>query len=272
MLYVVCALPCEAKALHQYFQLQRDTAIHAYQVFRSEKLTLIVSGVGKVNAASAVGYLAGLQHAHNDIWLNIGVAGHATLETGTLHVANRIIDAASQRAWYPHSALLAEYPQQTLSCVDSVVHDYPDDRLIDMESSGFTETCEKFSTLERIHCVKVISDNRQQAASNVDKDLVTQLIAQQCDTIAAIIERLQQQTSLPATNSETETLYAQLMKAQHFSQYQSVQLADLLKRVATLGLLNDSLIHELNKQPGAKQILSHLQQLIRQQHYQTVND
>ena len=136
------------------------TPFHLYEN-RADGIVLIVTGIGKVRAAAAVGYLA--SRSAPVCWLNVGTAGHAGLPTGTVRMAHKITDQDTGRAFYPQWVIDAPAPTADLVTVSRPVDDFPGSALYDMEASGFFEAARHFVTLEWIHAVKVVSDNRETA-------------------------------------------------------------------------------------------------------------
>ena len=120
MINIVVAMPCEAKPLVEHFALQRNSQLHAFPVYASTDMTLITSGVGKVNSAMAVAWLAGQQQTRDQQWLNIGMAGHASHKPGTLLVANKVTDMATNRSWYPQVLSRLEHESTALRTIDAV--------------------------------------------------------------------------------------------------------------------------------------------------------
>ncbi|WP_455199714.1 5'-methylthioadenosine/S-adenosylhomocysteine nucleosidase family protein, partial [Kaarinaea lacus] len=102
MLNFVVALSEEARPIIQQFRLKRLHDVNAFPVYGSEKVRLIVSGMGKLAAATATGYLAGIDSAGKaTAWINVGVAGSKNLPVGQAILAHQIIDAENQQKFYP---------------------------------------------------------------------------------------------------------------------------------------------------------------------------
>ncbi|MCH8163718.1 MAG: hypothetical protein IIA99_06485, partial [Proteobacteria bacterium] len=125
---------------------------------------MTISGIGKIYAAAATAFThAFLQTSKQDIWLNVGIAGHKDLEIGEVMIAHKIIEQSTQQSWYPQ--ILYPPPCQStevLSC-DHPASDYTDTvfsgAVFEMEAAGFYATACRFATSELIHVVKIISDN-----------------------------------------------------------------------------------------------------------------
>ena len=101
MLLIHTALHAEARTLITHFGLKQQHQEHAFACFSSQTTWLIQSGTGKINTASAIGWLSARVSADRPVWLNIGMAGHAYHELGSLVLARRIQDQTSGHQWHP---------------------------------------------------------------------------------------------------------------------------------------------------------------------------
>ena len=97
MLNLVVATIPEAKPIIKFFNLKQNKLISEFKIFENyqKTISLIISGIGKINAASAVTYLAlKSKKIKNNIWLNIGIAGGKE-DIGKLFMINKSIDYSS---------------------------------------------------------------------------------------------------------------------------------------------------------------------------------
>jgi len=257
MINIIVALDCEAKPLIEYFKLKRQPD-HAYPVYRTDKIQLIVSGVGKLNAATATGYLAGV----NDTpaaWVNIGIAGHKTHVLGTPCLTHKITDQQSNQSWYPIFIFKTTLATESLGTFDAPENNYEDELLHDMEATGFYQAASRFNSAEFIHCLKVVSDNAENSSREINKQMVSELIHEQIDPIANFISSLD--THLDNWNNITATpdIYNAIIKACHFSTYQQHQLKQLLKRWTALRSEQNNLSANLLRLNNSRDILKYLQ-------------
>jgi hypothetical protein len=230
-IHLIIALECEAKPIIQYYGLKRCMDETAYSVFRKHNITLTISGVGKLAAAGAVAYTQG-RYGNNQpaIWLNIGVAGHASLEIGSCRIAHKIIDHETSRHWYPgllfSSSVICETAEiATVSQPESL---YDQNYLYEMEAAGFIATAIRFSTLELIQSLKVVSDNRSTPTITLNAQTLTHLIEDQLDTIDLLkqtLESIRNQTVI--ASNENVVL---LQNNWNFTAHQLTQLNRLLSR------------------------------------------
>jgi len=266
MINLVVAIPCEAKPLIQHLRLQKQ-ACNDYALYKGEGLNLIVSGVGKLAAAIACAWLQGLNTTSSmadSAWLNIGIAGHGYQPLGSGFLAHRVSEQNSDRCWYPGFAFKRPCPSAALVTVDKAESRYLDNTLYDMEGAGFLAACQRFSSIELVHCFKVVSDNHFSGIENINEAYVTELISGQLSTIDDIIASLQQCQHRLAHTQEPPPYYADCLQRWHFTHYQRKLLQQLLWRRQAL-LANTALPDGLDKLHNAGQVLSYLQQDTDQQ-------
>ena len=176
MIHFVVALACEARPLIRRYGLKAGSPTSAFRVYRSPQHDLVVCGVGKIAAAAATAYLGAGANAEDEVWINVGVAGHRSLNVGSGLVADRILDRASGQAWYPPQLFAGEYHSSLVISVDQVEKEYAEEAAYDMEAAGFWPTATRFSTAELVQCYKVVSDTRQSAARGLTADAIEVLI------------------------------------------------------------------------------------------------
>lgn len=175
MINIVVALSCEAKPIIKHFGLSPQHRDTAYKLYGSGNINLIVSGVGKHNAAAATNYIAGNNTQHT-AWLNVGIAGHASKPLGSGFIAHKITDQSSQKYWHPHPIDKLELASEALLTVDHTKEEYLNDTLIDMEASGFYAAACRFTDPDLVQCYKIVSDNQLNTVSNINAVMVSELI------------------------------------------------------------------------------------------------
>ena len=226
MIHVICALHVEAAPLIKRFDLKQRAGKFSGHFYFNDVMTLTLSGVGKTSAAAAVmATLYEFPEAFFRQWLNVGVAGHKTLDLGMRCVANKVVDAGSGQTWYPQFVFDANaFSQAMLMTCDSVVHQYPADTLVDMEASGFCSQAMRWSTAEHVHCFKVVSDN-QRAPVNKNKQgaLLTDLIARACDDIETFVSSLCAMSQEGAAK-QFEQVVCAFLHRWRFSHYETLEL------------------------------------------------
>jgi adenosylhomocysteine nucleosidase len=232
-IFIYTALPCEAKPLVEYFKLKKRVDIQPFAVYVQGEICLTVTGLGKSAMAAGVGYTQALFAAGEQaVLMNIGIAGHRDYAIGGLYMVDKIIDADSQRNYYPPLIGKALCPSCAIRTSSSPQLNYDHAELCDMEASAFYETATRFTTGELIHCLKVISDNQASPAHMIQAKQVSLLIADHVATIDALIV---QSLALAALIIPPKTpLFEQLIQRYHFTASAQAQLKAQLARWAVL--------------------------------------
>lgn len=117
LITIYCALYAEAQYLIQYYELKKASVSRHFQVFENDKkqVRLVITGVGKMNAAVAVAEISTIDPpAKDDLMVNYGSCaaepmlrpgtksdGGAALPVGSLIMVNKLIDVESGRTFYP---------------------------------------------------------------------------------------------------------------------------------------------------------------------------
>ena len=258
MLCLVVALAAEARPLLASHRLQGVSG-HPYRICAGEQAHLIVSDIGKVAAAAATAYLRALIGDTPAAWLNIGIAGHGSQAVGTPLLAHKVVDVANGKPFYP---TFTAPPPCSTTLLHTVDHAQPavGDAAYDMEASGFCEAAQRFATSERVHCLKVVSDNPQSSYRTLNAAKVEALIEAQLDTVAQVGEHLRALSQqLHALHADPPGL-AELTTRWQFTATQQHQLRGLLARWQTLApetpVVNDDLLALQSRD----EVLAHLKQ------------
>lgn len=269
MLFIVCALACEAKPIIARFRLQLMDSPAPFPLYTKASIYLIITGVGKIQTAAALGYLQGLTgNPKHSAWLNVGIAGHASLPLGTGILAHHIVDQTSGRSYYPTFVIARPVATASICTVDRPETSYEEERVYDMEASAFWSVASRFTTAELIHCYKVISDNRQSGTGYLTKNQVEELIERHMDSIESFMKSLQKLSdsliNLELSNDEINPF----LKQWHFTSTQQCQLKRLLQQwkactKQSVNILWDQNLLALSK---ANQVLLHLESGIKPKH------
>lgn len=260
MIGIVCALKCEAECLIETLNLKPFSNSLLFPVYTQGSIFLILSGIGKSQAAAAVAYLYAISGERPfSAWLNIGIGGHPEREVGEGILAHQIIDQASRQTFYPTISWKTSVPTDSIYSVDRVEDVYANSGVYEMESAGFCSTAFKITTSEMIHCYKVISDNPE-LPPRKDPAFVHSLIASNQKPILDLIERVQLiQEELSTWSAHPQTVVSFIEKW-HFTDTQLFQLRRLLKRWEVLFGDLPSLESSPRTFSKGKDVLSYLEQ------------
>lgn len=239
MIHIVTALPCEARPILDYYDLAPLQQGGHFRVYGNEDCTLIISGIGKLAAAAACGYLGALQASQHGAWINIGIAGHLHYPVGNGYLAHRITDQASQQSWYPAVIFDPPCPTEHLISVDTAETSYDQPALYEMEATGFYASAIRFSPSELVHCYKVISDNASSPADRFSLRQVEALIQDKLPQITSIITALQLLSDEHNAIHQDPPQYQHLIEKHHFTVTEKIELKQFLRRWSLLNNQSD---------------------------------
>jgi hypothetical protein len=194
MIHFVTALAPEARPLIRHYRMERLEG--AFPTYRSEEAALVVSGIGRVAAAAATAYLyARTGEEPLAVFLNVGVAGHATRTRGELLVAHTVTDVGTGERFYPARLPGLDLDALEIRTVARPETVYESEALYDMEASGFYPVALRFSTAELVQCLKVVSDNRESPLSEWSPKAIGELLEPRIDAIAKAAEHFRKLAS-----------------------------------------------------------------------------
>jgi adenosylhomocysteine nucleosidase len=230
-----------------------------FRVFRGEDVRLIVTGMGRVACAAGVAALGERTGGSGEAaWLNIGIAGHAGHRIGTGVHALSIVEAATDRRWYPPRILDMPGRGETICTVDTPESRYPDSHVYDMEASAFYATALRYASGELIQVYKIISDNRENGVHTVSREGVRESVVRHLPAIDSIVSALSGLADELDTRRPGLSELEHIITRWHFTVSQQHQLRELMRRWETLTGGRPVLDADLNRCPSAKSVLGEL--------------
>ena len=263
MLIWVCAVHCEAKPVIDLYRLKKSHDDTAFDLYYADNMACVISGIGKIASATASAWVAARYQQQASIsWINLGIAGAASLEIGNPILVNQIIDADNGNRYYPapmNRSALTGHACMTLSQASETYHP---EYLYDMEASGFIYAALRFSTSELTQCIKIVSDNQWHEADK-NRQRVSDLIHQNITAIDKFACNLLELDNDLASRSIDRDLWHQLLASTHFSQTQKNRLQVLLGYLLNRKHDGAALLQELSNINSAKAIINTLEKLSR---------
>ncbi|MCP4490812.1 MAG: hypothetical protein GY820_26385 [Gammaproteobacteria bacterium] len=191
MLIWVAALSCEVKPIIDYYRLQKSTQHCRFDLYHKDNICCVVSGIGQNAVAAATAWVAALNISQPVIaWINIGIAGTAQDEVGSIFWVDKIL-SHNAATYCPVPLLKSNIASRSCFTLGEPSTDYKPGLLYDMEASAFFTTATQVSTTELVHCLKIISDNKNHPPQR-DKAKISQLIQQNIDRIDTFANNLLQ--------------------------------------------------------------------------------
>ena len=236
---IIVAHGLEAKALVRMLELERHHVSSEFVEYRnSNKLHLLVSGIGKEAITAAVTYLGEQQASDSGeirAWLNIGIAGHRDASLGNAWLGNKVTDQSSGASAYPPQ-LIEGIEVGSVVTVDEPENSYPLDAAYEMEASAFYAEATKYSTAELVQVFKVISDNLVNPISEIDIRSVPGLIAAQAPQLQILIEGMSAIATQHNSSQRLPSYFSEVCSKIHLTVNQKLQLRRLCQRYKALGM------------------------------------
>ena len=191
MIYVVVALSAEARPLAAHLRLERAEKLAPLAVYRRSDLALIVSGVGKEMAASAVDSLArAVPDEGPSVWLNIGVAGNRDHDIGTAVLASEVHDEERGTTCRLSPPSDLHLPIGEVRTVSQVETQFEDQAVYEMEAAAFCRRASQLTSPELVQILKIISDNRRTGTLCVSAHQVQGLVESSLPKLDLLISNL----------------------------------------------------------------------------------
>ncbi len=162
MKYILTALLAEASPIIKSFDLQLKQK-NPFKIYENENIKLIISGIGNIQAASALTYLLTKYPPQNiDKIYNIGICASSNKDDqiGTIYQIKKIVDKSTNHVYHLKSE---KYLQNTTIATYTTAQTKIDQKyhLADMESAGFYISAKNFVATENIIIIKIISDHME---------------------------------------------------------------------------------------------------------------
>lgn len=154
MIYILCALKCEAQAFVDRYKLDKSK--------KNETITIVVSGVGKQNMQDATSRVV-TEMQNDDTILNVGICG-----ANESFLIGELVDASEHK----------------LTCVDSEVYKCGIYTLVDMESDGFLKATKD---VKNSYIFKIVSDHFE--PKSITKEFAKSLVFNAIDDINRLLKQ-----------------------------------------------------------------------------------
>ena len=263
MLIWLCALHCEAKPVIDHYRLHKLNDPHGFDLYQGEETACIVSGIGDLNMAAACAWAAARFEREAGCWINLGVAGHRTLDLGTPVIANKVTHPNHAHAIYPVPLVKHGFASRSVISLPGESVDYAEDALYDMEADAFLHSCSRFTPLELCQAVKIVSDNADNPPTR-DKAVISALIAASMPEIAAYAGTLQDLAAAYAEQSLTDAEFTRFVALGHFTRSQQIQLRKALLGLRAFDPALDASYRLASGLADSRQIIQNLQQQLQQ--------
>ena len=260
----VCALLPEAIPLIEDLGLQKQRLVSPFALFKNESHQLVITGMGKQNIATAIGFLHGIAPNKHTPWLNFGLAGHGNAPLGTACQIIKCTDTTTQKSFYPPPIFSTKLTKTILHTCDQPSTEYQAETAYDMEGSAFFETATRFCPRELVQSVKIISDNPESPLSHFDKSKVASLITPSIPIIKKLIEEMEIIAEELTPPLELESTFQEITRQYSLTETQVHQVSKMIRQAHLLELPLSKIVTLFKNSSNVKSALSLSNQLLEE--------
>ncbi len=231
----VVAFKGEAQPIIDFYRLKK-VEDSPCPIFRNDHHSLIMSGLGREKAVSATQVLNQITRKANQGWINIGIAGHGSLEIGEAFVGGKIIDDSNNECFYPPQVFEHSFEVSSIITCTKPSSNYQTNLGFDMEAHAFYKTACQFSSRELVQVIKIVSDNPAHSHDQIKPNEVPVMIDSHLQKIDALVKQIDEASTTMQPDLELDQLCEKLKGMHSFSVTRAHQLHDLLRHAKAIGL------------------------------------
>lgn len=252
MIFVFAALYCEAEPLIRRYGLKPDGR-NPFGGFVSEdnSMKVILTGIGKTNAAAAVSYVCAADGVTSgDLLVNVGTCAGGKGRDGA-YLVNAVRDCDTGRMYYPDMLFNTGLPESAVTTVSTVATgettSSDDSMLWEMEASGFCDAARLFMPPHRVALIKAVSDRGNDDAAAITDEILKGTIERNIEVIAHAIDVL---SGVPSEDTEeitaedkaelfkcSETMRQDLIKLLTYARNSGIDACRILDDMRSEGLI-----------------------------------
>jgi len=165
-------------------------------------------------------------------FINAGIAGHGSADLGAVFLIDQIIDVGSNQVFYPGTHFKWAGQSCRLHTLDIPSDQYQLNTAYDMEGAAFFNIVSRFTSVENIHLLKVISDNPESSFKSLNSKKVASYAQLILKDLKVLISCLVSHSPSPQINIK-ETLTKMHLKW-HITVSQEQQIREKLKAIAVM--------------------------------------
>lgn len=228
---IITALSSEARPLIDRLKLDRVMDARGFQLYTKNDVSLVIAGIGRTRAAAATGWLAARQgDSPSSAWLNVGIAGHGTRAAGSLVMAGKIRDAASDRHVFPPPLVGLGIERDLVVTVDRPELGYAESAAYEMEAFAVWDAATRFVTGELVAFMKIVSDGPEAGEiQSIDRERVLELVTTHVDAVCGVVDELRALSLIEAQRTAAPAGIEAYLERWHFTVSARHELTGLLR-------------------------------------------
>ena len=231
--WVVALMP-EANPIINALCLKKVDSALTFPIYKDEEEEnwLVVSGIGQISSAAASRFLFEKSNAHRaSVWINIGIAGSKKFNIGDLVFIDKVTSSVERKSYYPHvTPNLKLNNRSELITVDTPETNFDKESVYDMEGFSFFNVASKFTSIELIVILKVISDGPGSDLAKIYKDKISSLIDNQFKKVSFLLANLFSLSKNLNDQTESPKDFEEICEMRRFTFSQRVALKKLVQQ------------------------------------------
>ena len=197
MIYIFAALHSEVKSIISDYDLKKcESVVGSFVQFKNDDIMLTLTGTGPVRVAVAVGAVLGKESygkwGDEPLTILIGSAAllcqkkysvldskKESIQIGDICLINKLTNMDSKRTFYPDMIIKTDIQEASIVTGSRLLDNgsFTGGELYDMEAAAFYEAAAEFTSPDKIHILKLVSDMGE-ASSVTRESLENQFLLQ----------------------------------------------------------------------------------------------
>ena len=220
-IWIITAMREEAEHIIERYQLRRVHTLSTLEIYESSDIVLALSGIGKVQASIAASYLC--QNYDLQSYINIGIAGNLRADSQSIWDVFIVSRVMQHDMYLPFEWAYLDYARADISLrecslwelswewfivtlwagcltwdqfiddvlrVQSLVERYPLAHVVEMEAYAIAATLREYEKLDRLICIKAISDGADSDAREAHMSHLDYAMKNSLKVLGQVIEKL----------------------------------------------------------------------------------
>lgn len=232
-LLIHTALLDEARIFIDNYKLKKLLEIKSFNFYysKTEKILIIISGLGASNTSLAIGYAAGyFEFTNSCVFFNCGMAGHKYYNPGQLCYIYAATNAHDHKKIHLTFTLNPRIQHEEITTYQAGVETYPNRGLADLESYYFIQAAQRFQSKEFIFITKIISDNE---STPFNKTNTLELFHKQSSILTQQVQQLLQHQQRYHSQHTTTNINI-LLENYRFSKTETIKVTNYLQSLNNL--------------------------------------
>jgi hypothetical protein len=235
MIYLSVASIIEAKPIIKYLDLKKDKNFIKAQVFFNENVTLIITGVGNIDAAIVLTHVfSKLKITRSDLLINMGICfGKNHYNSGDVVICNKIINVTTRNEFYPDMIYNHNFIESSVENLFLLLDENESrDTLVDYESVGIYKSGSYFFDNNQIIFIKIfyrVGDYDINLDEITDADLIVNDVTDEI-TNEIIKDKIKDKLN-KIINNNLESIFSWIFEISELLKYRDISFSTNEKEI-----------------------------------------